>query len=123
MILKNNSERVINLIRYFESLSIENKLTILVLKSDLIKFKLDKEKMIKVLERFLCAIDKSYNRDTLIFLKNNMDVFVLAMVMKMNEEEQKNYIYEMVFHIYNNFYKFLIIKNYLSKSSSRSSGI
>lgn len=43
MVLKNNSERVINLIRYFESLSIENKLkmSILILKSGLIKFKLE----------------------------------------------------------------------------------
>ena len=42
MILKNNSEWVINLIRYFERLIIKNKLSILVLKSDLIIFTLDK---------------------------------------------------------------------------------
>ena len=32
MILKNNSERVINLIRYFESLGIEHKLTLIAFK-------------------------------------------------------------------------------------------
>ena len=102
MILKNNSERVINLIRYFESLSIENKskMGILVLKSDLIKFKLDKEKVIKVLKKLLSAIDKSYNKDTLIFFKGNMDVFILAMVMEMNEEEQKKFIFEVLYGIY-----------------------
>ena len=102
MVLKNNSERVINLIRYFETLTIENKLrmTILVLKSDLIKCEKDKEKIIEVLEKFLCAIDKSYNKDTLIFFKDNMDVFILAMVMEMNEKEQKKFIFEMLYNIY-----------------------
>lgn len=32
--------------------------------------------------------------------KDNMDVFILAKVMEMNEEEQKNFIFEMLFDIY-----------------------
>lgn len=45
MILKNNSEDVTVLVRYFESLSIENrlKLSIIVIQNDLIKLKIDKE--------------------------------------------------------------------------------
>lgn len=45
MILKNNSEKVKILVRYFETLSIDKKLKlfIIVLESDLIKLKIDKE--------------------------------------------------------------------------------
>ena len=107
MILKNNSERVINLVKYFERINIENKLKmiILVFKSDLIKFARDKEETIEILENFLCTIDKNYNKNTIIFLEYCIDVFILAMVMEMNEEEQKNFIFEMLFSIY------YIIKN------------
>ena len=44
MILKNNSEKVINLVRYYETLTIENKLkmTIVILESDMIKLKINK---------------------------------------------------------------------------------
>lgn len=45
MLLKNNSEKVKILVRYFETLSIENKLKlfIIVLESDMIKLKIDKK--------------------------------------------------------------------------------
>ncbi len=52
MILKNNSEDVKVLVRYFESLSIENRLnlSIIVIQSDMIKLKIDKEKLIEILK-------------------------------------------------------------------------
>ena len=76
MILKNNSERVINLVKYFERINIENrlKMIILVFKSDLIKFARDKEETIEILENFLCTIDKNYNKNTIIFLEYRIDV-------------------------------------------------
>lgn len=44
MLLKNNSKKVKILVKYFETLSIENKLKLflIVLKSDMIKLKIDK---------------------------------------------------------------------------------
>ncbi len=47
VILKNNSEDVKVLERYFETLDIKDKLklSIVVLKSDMIKLKIDKEKL------------------------------------------------------------------------------
>ncbi len=44
MLLKNNSKKVKILVKYFETLSIENKLKlfIIVLESDMIKLKIDK---------------------------------------------------------------------------------
>ena len=54
MILKNNSKKVKILVRHFETLSIENKLKlfIIVLESDMIKLKIDKEKLIELLKNF-----------------------------------------------------------------------
>lgn len=50
MILKNNSEDVKVLVKYFETLDIKDKLklSIVVLKSDMIKSKIDKEKLIEI---------------------------------------------------------------------------
>lgn len=102
MILKNNSEDVKVLVRYFESLSIENrlKLNIIVIQSDLIKLKVDKEKLIDILKNFLCVFDKNYNKNTMISYKDNMDVFILAKVMEMNEKEKENLVFELICHIF-----------------------
>ncbi len=102
MILKNNSEDVKVLIRYFESLSIESrlKLSIIVMQSDLIKLKIDKEKLVDILKNFLCVFDKKYNKNAMISYKDNMDVFILAKVMEMNEEEKINFIFEVICNVY-----------------------
>ena len=102
MILKNNSENVKVLIRYFESLSIEDnlKLSIIVIQSDLIKLKVDKEKLVDILKKFLCIFDKNYNKNTMISYKDNMDVFILAKVMEMNEKEKLNLVFEIMYIVY-----------------------
>ena len=102
MILKNNSEDVKVLVRYFESLSIENrlKLSIIVIQSDMIKLKIDKERLIDILKNFLCFFDKNYNKNTMISYKDNMDVFILAKVMEMNEKEKLNFVFEILYDIY-----------------------
>ncbi len=83
MILKNNSEDVKVLVKYFETLNIKDKLklSIIVLKSDLIKLNVDKEKLVDILKNFLCVFDKNYNKNAMISYKDNMDVFTLAKVM------------------------------------------
>lgn len=102
MILKNNSEKVKILVRYFETLSMENKLKlfIIVLESDMIKLKIDKQNLIELLKNFLCIIDKNYNKNRIVTLKYNMDVFILAKVMEMNETERDMFVYEMLADIY-----------------------
>ena len=107
MILKNNSEDVKVLAKYFESLSIEDnlKLSIIVIQSNLIKLKTDKEKLVNILKNFLCVFDKNYNKKAMISYKDNMDVFILAKIMEMDEKEKENFIFELIFDIYN------IIKN------------
>ena len=102
MILKNNSEDVKVLVRYFESLSIENKLklSIIVIQSDLIKLKIDKEKLVDILKKFLCVFDKKYIRNKMISYKDNMDIFILAKVMEMNEKEKLNFVFEIMYIVY-----------------------
>ena len=90
MLLKNNSEKVKILVRYFETLSIENKLKlfIIVLKSDMIKLKIDKQNLIELLKTFLRLFDKNYNKNRMVTLEYNMDVFILSKVMEMSEKER-----------------------------------
>lgn len=103
MIFKNYRKAIRNLLIYFESLSIENKLKliIIVLKSNMIKLKIDKEKLIELLKKFLSIFDKNYNENTMITLEYNMDIFVLAKVMEMNDIEKEMVVYEMIYDIYN----------------------
>lgn len=58
MFLKNNSKEVENLVRYFETLDIKDKLklNIVVLESDMIKLEIDKDKLIKVYCVFLIKL-------------------------------------------------------------------
>lgn len=102
MILKNNSEDVKVLVKYFESLSIKDnlKLSIIVIQSDLIKLKVNKEKLVDILKNFLCVFDKNYNKNTMLSYKDNMDVFILAKVMEMNEKEKLNFVFEIIYNIY-----------------------
>ena len=102
MILKNNSEKVKILVRYFETLSIENKLKlfIIVLESDMIKLKIDKQTLIELLKKFLSLIDKNYNKNRMVTLEYNMDVFILSKVMEMNETKKENFVFELLYSTY-----------------------
>ena len=101
MILKNNSEDVKVLVRYFESLSIESrlKLSIIVIQSDLIKLQINKEKLVDILKNFLSVFDKNYNKNAMISYKDNMDVFILAKIMEMNEKERDSFVFEILYVI------------------------
>ena len=102
MLLKNNSEKVKILVRYFETLSIENKLKlfIIVLKSDMIKLKIDKQNLIELLKNFLRLFDKNYNKNIMVTLEYNMDVFILSKVMEMNETEKESFVFELLYNTY-----------------------
>ena len=102
MLLKNNSEKVKILVRYFETLSIENKLKlfIIVLESDMIKLKIDKKNLIELLKIFLCVFDNNYNKNRMVTLEYNMDVFILAKVMEMNETEKESFVFELLYNTY-----------------------
>ena len=106
MIFKNYRKDITNLLIYFGSLSVENKLklSIKILESNCIKFKIDKEKIIEILKKLVCIFDKDYNKDVKCLCTDTTEIFVLAKVMEMYEEEQKNFIYEILFDIYCNIF-------------------
>ena len=66
----------------------------------MIKLKVDKEKLVDILKNFLCVFDKNYNKNTMISYKDNMDVFILAKVMEMNEKEKLNLVFEIMYTVY-----------------------
>ena len=76
----------------------------------MIKLKVDKEELIDILKNFLCVFDKNYNKNAMISYKDNMDVFILAKVMEMNEKEKANLVFELIYHIFSSV-KNAILKN------------
>ena len=56
--------------------------------------------LIELLKNFLCVFDKNYNKNKMITLEYNMDVFILSKVMEMSEKERNIFVYEILHHIY-----------------------
>ena len=52
------------------------------------------------IKNLLCVFDKKYNKNTMITLEYNMDVFILSKVMEMNETEKESFVYELLYGIY-----------------------
>ncbi len=101
MILKNNSEKVIKLVRYYETLEFADKLrlAINIFESDYIKIKSDK--MLDLLKQILKIVDTNYNKYGMInFLEYRHLLLMSAQVMEMTEKEQSNFVYEMLYNIY-----------------------
>lgn len=101
MILKNNSEKVIKLVMYYETLEFADKirLAINIFESDYIKIKSDK--MLDILKQILKIVDKNYNKYGMInFLEYRHLLLISAQVMEMTEKEQSDFVYEMLADIY-----------------------
>ena len=101
MILKNNSEKVIKLVRYYETLEFANKirLAINIFESDYINIKSDK--ILDLLKQILRIVDTNYNKYGMInFLEYRHLLLMSAQVMEMTEKQQKKFVYEMLYDIY-----------------------
>lgn len=97
MILKNNSEKVIKLVRYYEALEFADKLilAINIFESDYIKIKRD------LLKQILKIVDTNYNKYGMInFLEYRHLLLISAQVMEMTEKEQSSFVYEVLGDIY-----------------------
>lgn len=101
MILRNNSEKVIKLVRCYETLEFADKLrlAINIFESDYIKIKSDK--MIDILKQILRIVDTNYNKYGMInYLEYRHLLLMSAQAMEMTEKEQSNFVYEMLADIY-----------------------
>ena len=56
--------------------------------------------MIKLFKNFLCIFDKNHNKNRMVTLEYNMDVFILYKVIEMNETEKENFVFELFYNIY-----------------------
>jgi len=101
MILKNNSEKVIKLVRYYEILEFADKLrlSINIFESDYINIKSDK--MLDLLKQILRIVDANYNKYGMInFLEYRHLLLMSAQVMEMTEKEQSMFVYEILYDLY-----------------------
>ena len=58
------------------------------------------ENLIELLKNFLCVFDKNYNKNRMVTLEYNMDVFILSKVMEMNETEKESFVFELLYYTY-----------------------
>ena len=99
--IKNNSEKVIKLVRYYEILEFSDKLrlAINIFESDYIKIKSDK--MLDLLKQILKIVDTNYNKYGMINIFEYRHLLLMpAQVMEMTEKEQSDFVYEVLADIY-----------------------
>ncbi len=94
MILKNNSEKVIKLVRYYETLEFADKLRLVI-------NIFESDKILDLLNQILSIVDMNYNKYGMInFLEYRHLLLMSAQVMEMTEKEQSNFMYEVLADIY-----------------------
>lgn len=101
MILRNISEKVIKLVRYYEILEFADKLrlAINIFESNYIKIKIDK--MLDLLKQILRIVDTNYNKYGMInFLEYRHLLLMSTKVIEMTEKEQNMFVYEISADIY-----------------------
>lgn len=101
MILKCNNEKVVNLVKYFETLDFADKLrlSIDILESYHVKVKNDK--ILEILKKLLCRVDESYNKTKFLnLLKYKHLLMTSAQVMELTEQEQNVFVFEVLYNIY-----------------------
>ena len=101
MILKCNNEKVVNLVKYFETLDFADKLRLSIDMLESYHVKVKNDKILEILKKLLCAIDESYNKTKFLNLLNYKHLLMTsAQVMELTEKEQEIFIFEILFNIY-----------------------
>lgn len=101
MILKCNNKKVVNLVKYFETLSFADKLRLSIDIFESYHVKVNNDKVLEILKKLLCAVDKEYDKTRFLNLLNYKHLLmVLAQVMELTETEQKMFVFEMLCNIY-----------------------
>ena len=101
MILKCNNEKVVNLVKYFETLDFADKLRLSIDMLESYHVKVTNDKMLDILKKLLSAVDESYNKTKFLNLLNYKHLLMTsAEVMKLNEKEQNIFVFEILYKIY-----------------------
>jgi len=101
MILKCNNKKVINLVKYFETLSFADKLRLSIVMLESYHVKVNNDKVLELLKKLLCAVDSEYNKTRFLNLLNYKHLLMTsAQVMELNETEQKIFVFEILYSIF-----------------------
>lgn len=101
MILKCNNKKVINLVKYFETLSFADKLRLSIDMLESYHVKVKNDKVLELLKKLLCAVDSEYNKTRFLNLLNYKHLLMTSsQVMELTEKEQKIFMFEVLYNIY-----------------------
>lgn len=101
MILKCNNEKVVNLVKYFETLDFADKLRLSIDMLESYHVKVTNDTVLEFLKKLLCAVDESYSKTKFLNLLNYKHLLMTsAQVMELTEKEQNIFVFEILFDIY-----------------------
>ena len=111
MLLKNNTNKVINLIYQFDDLSNIDKvrLAIYLLENKYFNVDFNIEDMINTLKSILDKLDSNYTKVITNFSKYKHLLFFSAKYLELTEKEKKHFSIEMIFNIYETEFKDKVI--------------
>ena len=101
MILKCNNEKVVNLVKYFETLDFADKLRLSIDMLESYHVKVKNDKVLDILKKLLCIVDKIYKKTKFLNLLNYKHLLMTsAQVMELTEKEQNIFLFEIFANIY-----------------------
>ena len=101
MILKCNNEKVVNLVKYFETLGFADKLRLSIDILESYHVKVTNDKMLEIIKKLLCAVNAKYNKTKFLNLLNYKHLLMTSsQVMKLTEKEQNIFVFEVLYNIY-----------------------
>lgn len=101
MILKCNNEKVVNLVKYFETLDFADKLRLSIDMLESYHIKVKNDKVLEILKKLLCAVDERYSKTKFLNLLNYKHLLMTsAQVMELTEKEQNIFVFEVLYNIY-----------------------
>ena len=97
-------KKVVNLVKYFETLEFADKLRLSI---DILKsyhVKVTNDKILEILKQLLCEVDEDYNKTKFLNLLNYKHLLMTsAQVMELTEKEQNIFVFEVLYNIYKHY--------------------
>ena len=113
MLLNNNTNKVIELLDYFDNLTNIDKLRLIIhlLENKQFSINYNTDNMINILKEVLGTLDKKYTKAITNFTKYKHLLLFSAKYLELTEKEKKNLSIEMMYYIYDTDYEDTNINN------------
>ncbi len=96
-----NNEKVVNLVKYFETLDFADKLRLSIDMLECYHIKVKNDEVLEILKKLLCTVDESYNKTKFLNLLNYKHLLMTsAQVMELTEKKQNIFVFEVLANIY-----------------------